>query len=86
MANKIIKGKTRTKLSGLILDKRMEGRVKIPTSLRAASRISGISHPTLSRLENGSEPDVCTLEKLSDWLGIPMSEVLAASRSNASLS
>ena len=38
--------------------------------LRAAAREIGISPTTLTRIERGGEPDVPTLQKLCDWLGM----------------
>lgn len=39
-------------------------------SLRAAAKDSGISHSTLSRISNGSIPDLGTYHKLCIWLNV----------------
>jgi len=52
-------------------------------SLRDAGRLIGVSHTTLARVINGENIDLGTLEKISEWLGIPLSTALN-SRSEAS--
>lgn len=43
-------------------------------SLRAVAGETGISFPTLSRIENGNMPDAVTFIRLCAWLRIPMSK------------
>jgi len=45
----------------------------IVISLRQASRLSGIDHVTLSRLQKGNAPDVDTFATVCAWLDKPMS-------------
>ncbi len=49
-------------------------------SLRDASKQSGISFATLSRMENGKCPDVNTLIKASYWLGKPIEAFFKSSK------
>lgn len=44
--------------------------------VRAAAAEVGISPATLSRVENGKQPDLETFEKLCRWLGISPADVL----------
>lgn len=45
----------------------------IVMSFRQTSKVSGIPHVTLSRLQNGNAPDVETFATVCNWLGKPMS-------------
>ncbi len=47
-----------------------------PRGVREVSTEIGISPATLSRVENGKQPDLTTFEKLCRWLGISPSDVL----------
>ena len=44
--------------------------------VREAAREVGVSAATLSRIENGKQPDLDTFEKLCRWLGISPLEFL----------
>lgn len=44
--------------------------------IRAAAAEIGVSAATLSRVENGHIPDLETLTKLSNWLGLEVGDVL----------
>lgn len=45
-------------------------------TLRDASRESGVSSSTLSRLERGeARPDLDTVQLLVDWIGVPLARV-----------
>ena len=44
--------------------------------MRAVAKEIGTSPATLSRIENGSLPDLGTFPKLCKWLGIDPSEIL----------
>jgi len=44
--------------------------------VRDAAREIGVSAATLSRIENGKQPDLATFEKLCRWLRISPSEFL----------
>ena len=46
--------------------------------VRAAAKEIGVSAATLSRVENGKQPDLATFEKLCRWLGVSPSEFLDA--------
>ena len=46
--------------------------------VRAAAEEIGVSAATLSRVENGKQPDLATFEKLCRWLGVSPSEFLDA--------
>jgi transcriptional regulator with XRE-family HTH domain len=45
-------------------------------SLRDAAEESGVSAATLSRIENGKDPDLITLRALCRWLRITPNEAL----------
>ena len=47
--------------------------------VRVTAAEIGVSAATLSRVENGRQPDLQTFEKLCRWLGISPSDVLAGS-------
>ena len=57
-------------IGGLVRERR--GR----RGLRAAAREIGVSAATLSRIENGKQPDLGTFEKLCRWLEISPLEFL----------
>jgi transcriptional regulator with XRE-family HTH domain len=44
--------------------------------VRTAAREIGISPATLSRIENGGIPDMATLQKVCDWLGVDAASYL----------
>ena len=44
--------------------------------MRAAAREVGVSSATLSRIENGKQPDLGTFEKLCRWLEMSPTEFL----------
>ena len=44
--------------------------------VREAAKEIGVSPATLSRIENGKQPDLATFEKLCRWLGVNPSEFL----------
>ncbi len=44
--------------------------------VRQAAKEIGVSPATLSRVENGKQPDLATFEKLCRWLGTSPSEFL----------
>lgn len=44
--------------------------------VRTAAAEVGVSPATLSRVENGKQPDLETFEKLCQWLGISPADVL----------
>lgn len=46
--------------------------------LRSLASEIGISAATLSRLMRGYSPDVATLEKICEWLGVDLSAALDA--------
>lgn len=54
--------------------------------VRGAAKDIGVSTATLSRVENGHQPDLSTFEKLCLWLEIDPSEFLNASSSGVSSS
>ena len=65
------------RLAALVKAKRRE----LNLSLREVARLSGISPSTLSRLERGiapALPDAETLEKIAQWMGVPVDELIAA--------
>lgn len=47
--------------------------------IRAAAGEIGISPATLSRIENGRVPDLETLRKVCNWLGVDAAEYLGGS-------
>ncbi|MED3351953.1 helix-turn-helix domain-containing protein [Bacillus thuringiensis] len=57
-----------------------EKRIEKNLSLREAARLSEISHPYLSQLENGknSKPSIEIIQKLSKGLGIPNGSLMLA--------
>ena len=71
--------KTDTKTIGdLIIARRMElGSPKHPRGLRAVALEIGVSQGTISRVENGGDPDLSTFRKLCDWLGLGADEIAA---------
>ncbi|TAK80417.1 MAG: helix-turn-helix domain-containing protein [Dehalococcoidia bacterium] len=52
-----------------------------PRGVRDTATEIGISPATLSRVENGKQPDLATFEKLCRWLEISPSDVLGGSGS-----
>jgi transcriptional regulator with XRE-family HTH domain len=40
-------------------------------SLRKAAEKSGVSYPTLSKIENGDKPDLETFIKVCRWIELP---------------
>ena len=54
--------------------------------VRHAAKEVGISAATLSRIENGKQPDLGTFEKLCRWLEISPSEFLDADRTGTAAS
>jgi len=57
------------KLSKLIKTKRI---IDLDIDMREAAKKIGISLATLSRLENGKEPDINTLAKACHWIKQPI--------------
>ncbi|PEI37465.1 hypothetical protein CN641_27715 [Bacillus pseudomycoides] len=57
-----------------------EKRIEKKLSLREAARLSEMSHPYLSQLENGknSKPSIEIIQKLSKGLGIPNGSLMMA--------
>ena len=51
--------------------------------VRAAAKEIGVSAATLSRVENGKQPDLLTFEKLCRWLQMSPSEFLDVGDSDA---
>lgn len=58
---------------GALLRERRGGR-----GVRDAAKEIGISPATLSRIENGKQPDLATFEKLCQWLEMSPMEFLGA--------
>lgn len=53
-----------------------EGRTRLGLSTRDLARLSGVSYPTISKIENGHEqPRWSTLEKIFDVLGRPLNPI-----------
>jgi transcriptional regulator with XRE-family HTH domain len=49
--------------------------------LQAASALSGVSAPTLSRIIRGKgTPDIVTVTRLASWLGVPVERFVAKTR------
>lgn len=44
------------------------------TSLRQAAKEAGVSFSTLTRVENGAQPDLASFSRICGWLGVPPSE------------
>jgi transcriptional regulator with XRE-family HTH domain len=63
-----------TALGTLVNQRRTEAR----QSLRQAAADAGVSFSTLSRVEDGAQPDLATFTKLCAWLGIPPSSFFRA--------
>ncbi len=49
-------------------DLRLKRIIDFKLSLETCSKLIGISKPTLSRIENGSMPDIITFFKIIKWL------------------
>jgi transcriptional regulator with XRE-family HTH domain len=47
-------------------------------SLREAAKQIGVSHTTVSRILDGSSPDIDTLVAISEWLGVSPSHIIGA--------
>jgi len=45
-------------------------------SLRNAGKAAGVAHTTIVRVLNGKEVDLSTVEKISRWVGIPVSKAI----------
>ncbi len=58
------------KYNGELLQKdlRLKRIIDFKLSLETCSKLIGISKPTLSRIENGSMPDIITFFKIIKWL------------------
>ena len=67
-------------LAALIYDKRSRlarsGRPGSVLSLQEVAEQSGVSAPTLSRLERGSVPDLESFRKICIWLGVSTDAIL----------
>jgi transcriptional regulator with XRE-family HTH domain len=44
------------------------------TSLRQAAKEAGVSFSTLTRVENGAQPDLASFTRICGWLGVPPSQ------------
>lgn len=51
-------------------------------SLRKAGKQAGVAHTTIDRALNGESLDYQTLEKICDWLGVPVITVIDAQQDN----
>jgi transcriptional regulator with XRE-family HTH domain len=47
---------------------------------REAAKKIGISHPTLSRIENHNMPDLLTYANICKWLNVPMDTFIKTAR------
>ena len=56
---------------GKLITRRRQGR-----GLRAAAAEAGVSHATLSRVENGHMPDLMTFARICQWLEVDPGEFL----------
>ena len=45
-------------------------------SLRAAGKQAGVAHTTIDRILKGEQVDLSTMEKVSQWVEIPVSDAL----------
>lgn len=45
-------------------------------SLRTAGKQAGVAHTTIDRILKGEPVDLSTMEKISRWVGIPVSDAL----------
>lgn len=46
--------------------------IDLDIKLDEVVKLTGVSKPTLSRIERGYKPDLVTYANLCDWLGVPM--------------
>ena len=51
--------------------------------VREAAKQIGISPSTLSRVENGKQPDLATFQKLCQWMGVNPSDFLSVQGSTS---
>jgi len=45
-------------------------------SLRKAGKVAGVAHTTIDRVLKGGDVDLVTVEKISRWVGIPVSKAI----------
>lgn len=45
-------------------------------SLRKAGKAAGVAHTTIDRVLKGEDVDLVTVEKISRWVGIPVSKAI----------